>query len=912
MAKQIVKALDGVPLAIEQARAVLREGISLDEFLEYYNSAYTELMSSKPARSAWYYDKNVSCPNVFKMTLSRLEGNQHALHLLNLVSCFGSRLLPVEYLTPASNLSSFAADESSTSDSDFLERLRMSNQRRDWLNSLRANQLGFRFAVSRLEALCLLKVRRNPDGSPKYISIHGSICRLRLKTLEDDSREDWVMLVACVLAQRVPDSGLETGSLLGLLPLVKHTTLLIKSFVSTEALEAPCGRLCHFYGFAAARFASIYLEAASTKEAEEMVTAAISYEMVSQQSLWPKDQRSLSLLRSMGMIYWKSGKLKDAAEVIEYLHESSENLLGPMNDMTIWAAARLRDLRDRKVVYSNHEVNAVLASNDMKVDSMSQTSPVNPGFTSTSEDPEIEIPDSEWSLIQSAEQSLEVFGEDNPETWEAMDNIAKYYRELALFPNAGAWYERLFYACSLTSLPPDFLGDALAMEALSSAVVCYGASSELSQKLKSFKGGLALAAGADRLDIVRKLLSAGADPKQRDKEGSTALHYAAKHANRSMVSGLLIAGADPKTRDKTGSTALHIAASQGDMSVVSDLLIAGVNPNCQDNSAETPLYLAVCEGHLESVKLLLLNGAEPNLPEAKGKRPLYIALTNDLPEIAELLLVAMNLIDDCKGPEAATILNEALLVSAIVGATTLSQELISRGANLQAETIAKRTPLHLAAYKGHASLVSTFLKYPIDVRARDVFGSEPLDLAVTNLYRGLHKWKSARFLLQHDALAEKRKFLRDESLRVALEGSWSGTREEDLGVGVSPEIAFTTRLESTPIGDYSPLWISRGKDSMGDFELYGLLGSDNNITMAQFYGRLGRSTYYVDFDPNTRTIKGIWEDGSERQSGAIILRKCGHVETIEESIVQQETYKRESRKLHSQSEPSTALYIVIA
>lgn len=100
-----------------------------------------------------------------------------------------------------------------------------------------------------------------------------------------------------------------------------------------------------------------------------------------------------------------------------------------MNDMTIWAAARLRDLRDRKVVYSNHEVNAVLASNDMKVDSMSQTSPVNPGFTSTSEDPEIEIPDSEWSLIQSAEQSLEVFGEDNPETWEAMDNIAKYYRE---------------------------------------------------------------------------------------------------------------------------------------------------------------------------------------------------------------------------------------------------------------------------------------------------------------------------------------------------------------------------------------------------------------------------------------------------------------------------------------------------
>lgn len=354
--------MDGVPLAIEQAGAVLQEGVPISHFLDFYESRYKDLMTHKPARSAWFYDKNISIFNTFDIAVSRLKGSQDALELLNLAACFGSRKIPVDLLTDfrISNITTLDLTPLSISrpqkaDSHNPEAFK-------WLDGFVRNQLGFRLAISRLEALCLLKGTKNSTGIVTHFSLHGLTCRWRVETMESNKKEDSILLAACVLSQRLPDIGEQTTSSLYYLPLIKHNQSLVGTYVHANVLEIPEGRFCRPYAFVTARFALVYHQGASAKDAEAMLTATVQYEMVLQESSWPKDQRSLTLLKSLAMVYWKLGKLEDAAEALEILHETSTEHLGEMDDMSIWAAARLRDFRDRKTAYSHYELNAVVAS----------------------------------------------------------------------------------------------------------------------------------------------------------------------------------------------------------------------------------------------------------------------------------------------------------------------------------------------------------------------------------------------------------------------------------------------------------------------------------------------------------------------------------------------------------------------
>lgn len=59
-AAKVVKELGGIPLAIEQARSVVRDRIPMDDLIDIHGSQYQVLMAQKPPRSAWDYEKNVS------------------------------------------------------------------------------------------------------------------------------------------------------------------------------------------------------------------------------------------------------------------------------------------------------------------------------------------------------------------------------------------------------------------------------------------------------------------------------------------------------------------------------------------------------------------------------------------------------------------------------------------------------------------------------------------------------------------------------------------------------------------------------------------------------------------------------------------------------------------------------------
>jgi ankyrin repeat protein len=107
---------------------------------------------------------------------------------------------------------------------------------------------------------------------------------------------------------------------------------------------------------------------------------------------------------------------------------------------------------------------------------------------------------------------------------------------------------------------------------------------------------------------------------------------------------LLRAGADPNERDREGSTALYHAAVGDDVAVARLLLAAGADPNLESaaESEGLPLCAAACWGYTEIVHELLAHGADPNRREDRGGgySPLDWAVQNQHDDTADALRAA--------------------------------------------------------------------------------------------------------------------------------------------------------------------------------------------------------------------------------------------------------------------------------
>lgn len=100
------------------------------------------------------------------------------------------------------------------------------------------------------------------------------------------------------------------------------------------------------------------------------------------------------------------------------------------------------------------------------------------------------------------------------------------------------------------------------------------------------------------------------------------LHNAAHKGNLELVKQLVSGGANVNARDKLGSTPLHYAANQYHLDVMKFLIDNGADVNAQQNGGTTPLGHAVFANGPEFAQLLLENGADPNIPSSNGLTPL--------------------------------------------------------------------------------------------------------------------------------------------------------------------------------------------------------------------------------------------------------------------------------------------------
>lgn len=124
-----------------------------------------------------------------------------------------------------------------------------------------------------------------------------------------------------------------------------------------------------------------------------------------------------------------------------------------------------------------------------------------------------------------------------------------------------------------------------------------------------------------RLDVIRLLVEAGADPDtpRLGMDEFTPLHSAAQRDNLETVLLLLELGADAAKR--TWLTPIDWAVSQP---VVQALAVAGGDPNARcPETGKAPLHRRACTGMVEPMRALLEAGADVSARDLLGRTPLH-------------------------------------------------------------------------------------------------------------------------------------------------------------------------------------------------------------------------------------------------------------------------------------------------
>ena len=142
------------------------------------------------------------------------------------------------------------------------------------------------------------------------------------------------------------------------------------------------------------------------------------------------------------------------------------------------------------------------------------------------------------------------------------------------------------------------------------------------------------------IDIVKFLVSQGADVNTTGLNDWTPLHLALRHDLNEIAEFLVFNGADVNARTH-GNTLLHNAVQNarqsGSVNIVKFLVSNGADVNAANLAYWTPLHFAARDGLLEIVEFLVSNGANVNVTDERGGTPLSLARSNNHAAVANFL-----------------------------------------------------------------------------------------------------------------------------------------------------------------------------------------------------------------------------------------------------------------------------------
>ena len=180
-----------------------------------------------------------------------------------------------------------------------------------------------------------------------------------------------------------------------------------------------------------------------------------------------------------------------------------------------------------------------------------------------------------------------------------------------------------------------------------------------------------------------------------------------------------------RCNDLTGVTVVHLASESGDTATIKHQATLGADINCRDQQGCTPLHYAVWAGQQDAVECLAGLGANVNCFDEHGSTPLHYASHAGNEPLARCILElgpSINFQNLCRETPLHNGCKEG-------NAVTLTETLISHGADIRCEDELGRTPIHFASLAGKASVVECLHFFGANVNCCDKRQQTPLHYA---------------------------------------------------------------------------------------------------------------------------------------------------------------------------------------
>jgi ankyrin len=260
------------------------------------------------------------------------------------------------------------------------------------------------------------------------------------------------------------------------------------------------------------------------------------------------------------------------------------------------------------------------------------------------------------------------------------------------------------------------------------------ADSSLITAIKTGNRAAALAMLQQRIDV-----------NAAEANGTTALHYAAYREDVDLVDRLLKAGAKASVVNDFNSTPMSEAATAGNAAIIKLLLEAGVDANSLNHEGQTALMAVARTGNVDAARLLLDAGADVNAFEQwGGQSALMWASSQKHPRLVKLLIErgahvnARGVVRDWQRritaePRPKDLQRGGftpLLYAAREGCVDCARYLVQAGADINLPDPDRISPLVLALMNMRFDLASYLISAGADIDKWDLYGRTPLYAAV--------------------------------------------------------------------------------------------------------------------------------------------------------------------------------------
>ncbi|KAK0669246.1 ankyrin repeat-containing domain protein [Cercophora samala] len=247
-------------------------------------------------------------------------------------------------------------------------------------------------------------------------------------------------------------------------------------------------------------------------------------------------------------------------------------------------------------------------------------------------------------------------------------------------------------------------------------------------------------------------------PSGNDSFSLTPLYLACEDNKSTFVSKLLDRGAELETPcNENGSTALWAACSQGHQSIAKTLVVHGAKIDAKDSEGRTPLWMAALANHAYCVRMLLDEKADYGPGASHENRTVLwkaasMGHTNTVKALTMYFQqkgVVHEVLQQERDTENQT---SALWIAARNGHTSVAQQLVGFGMDIDSSGHYGQTALWIAARHGHAETVTMLLREGADRGVRDVYnGLTAREAAerfwqegVVDVFRVEEGWEKAR------------------------------------------------------------------------------------------------------------------------------------------------------------------------